>query len=672
MKYFFLILLLFLFSVSNGQFAEPKFGKVEMADLTMTRYDRDSTAAAVYLFDNGESKFLLTPDRTFQLLFERHLQIRIFKKSALSLADFKILLYRTGMKSEKLSELKAVTYNLVDGKIVKTKLDNDKVYRSATDNVIIVSFAFPEVKEGSVLELSYAITSDFFYNFRGWRFQSTYPERWNQFRYEIPEYYQYRQSSRGYLSFQVNKTEPGSITYNINTTTMSQERVGGNEVQTQTLTAPTVKGVLGIKDVPAFVPEPNIDCEDNYLQSLDFEISTVQFPNSVPKDYSGSWESVNKDMLGDEEFGKLVKTNGFIKDTVSAVCSNLTTELDKAVAIYTYLQNRMKWDGTYHIWSQDGLKKPFNERVGSSSELNLLLNLMLTTAGLNSSPVLFSTRDNGVAASIFPTITKFNSVLTSVSIGDKTYLLDITSKLSPFGVLPTNDINGRGRIINSSGGGWANLDPVEKFRGINQYTLNLDADGKFSGLITSSSAGYAGMLLRKDITAEKNIDDYIRKVQENTKGLTVNKFAFTDVNNIYKPVSDSMFVDITDNAEIIGDKIMFKPLLFEVIEKNRYTLEERKYPVNYNYPVSERYIFTYTIPDGYSVESLPASGVIKMPDNSISVSYNIQASGNKITLGYKFNVDKILFLPPEYANIRSLYDQIVKKHSEQVILKKGV
>jgi hypothetical protein len=672
MKYMFFVLLLSVSSFSFGQFVEPKLGKVEMADMTMPKYELDSSASAVFLFDNGETKFILSPDLDFQFIYVRHCQIKILDKSAFPLGDVKIRLYSSGQRSEKLGDLKAFTYNLADGKIVKTKLDNDKIYRSKADNYTVVNFAFPDVKEGSVLELSYSITSDFLYNFRGWTFQGNYPARWSQYRYEIPEYYQYRQSSKGYLPFFVNKREEGSTTFNIKVEAEAGAGYGTRPAPTmQTLKAITEKGVFAVRDVPAFISEPNIDCEDNYVQSIEFELSSVKFPNSVRKDYTKTWESVNKEMLEDEDFGQLMKSNGFVKDTVTAMCSKLATEIDKAAMIYNYLQARMKWDGTYRVWATDGLKKPFTERVGSSAELNLLLTLMLQTAGLNANPVMFSTRDNGIASSVFPTITKFNSVLSSLTVGDKVYLLDVTSKNCPFGVLPANDINGNGRIVNAVGGGWVSLDPVEKSRVVAMYSLNIDPEGKFSGLVTESSAGYAAISLRNRMNSEKSAADFFRKMQENTKGLTINRFTVADADNIYKPVSDSLFVDITDNAELIGDKIMFKPLLFEVMEKNSYTLEERKYPVNYNYPISEQYLFTYTIPEGYSVESLPASSVIKLPDNSISASYNVQVLGNKITVAYRFNINKILFLPEEYSNVRSLYDQLVKKHSEQVILKKG-
>jgi hypothetical protein len=70
------------------------------------------------------------------------------------------------------------------------------------------------------------------------------------------------------------------------------------------------------------------------------------------------------------------------------------------------------------------------------------------------------------------------------------------------------------------------------------------------------------------------------------------------------------------------------------------------------------------------LESLPASAVMLLPDNSIKVSYNLQAVGDKILVIYKREIEKILFLPEEYKALQELYNQIVKKHSESVILKK--
>jgi hypothetical protein len=193
-----------------------------------------------------------------------------------------------------------------------------------------------------------------------------------------------------------------------------------------------------------------------------------------------------------------------------------------------------------------------------------------------------------------------------------------------------------------------------------------------TGTITELYDGYGAIEYRNSLSHAKSKEDYSLIMQENLKGLTVNSYSISDISDNYKSITDTLSVEITDHAELMGDKILFYPLLFERTEKNRYTLDVRKYPVDYNYLILEMYIFEYTIPAGYEVESLPQSIILKLPDNSISISYAIQQNGNKITLAYKRNIKKILFLPQEYNDLKEMYNQIVKKHGEMVVLKKIV
>ena len=63
-------------------------------------------------------------------------------------------------------------------------------------------------------------------------------------------------------------------------------------------------------------------------------------------------------MNDDEEFGRQLKSNGFIDDTVASLCKNKSTEMEKAHAIYSYVQKRMKWNGDYRLW----VKKKFEKK----------------------------------------------------------------------------------------------------------------------------------------------------------------------------------------------------------------------------------------------------------------------------------------------------------------------
>jgi len=664
----------FLFNsiVAFGQFKEPGFGKIDPSELKMTKYEKDSTADALFLFDNGESKFILNRDRHFQFVFSRHFRIKIFKKTAFHWADVKLNLYKSNSGKEQLRDIKAVTYNMVDGKLVTSKVERNNIFDEESKNFMTKKLAFKDVREGSIIELSYSIVSDFLYELRGWNFQYYIPALWSQYSYSIPEYFNYKVHSKGYLPFNVNNQSNHFEKFTVHYDSEITPGTGGGRVSAQNsdIEVKTLDVTLATKDVPAFISEPNIDCEENYMQSFGFELGSTDFPGEMHKDFSQTWASVNKQLVDDDEFGQALKAKSFVNDTVKKLCKNISTDLEKATTIYNYVQKRMKWNGVYSLWAKRGLKTPFTERSGNSAEINLLLTTMFQTAGLKADPVIFSTRDNGYEIDYYPTLTKYNSVLTQLEVDGKQILLDVSNEFCPFGTLPANDVNGKGRLVNNLEGDWVNLDTQTKYKESKKYVLEIHPDGKFTGTVDGIYDGYACINYRKRLSQEKSNEDFVRKMQENIKGLSIKSFNVKNVKRADENLIDSIVVEITDHADILGDKILFQPLLFERIEKNRYTLEDRKYPVNFNYPISETYVFEYTIPQGYEVETLPQSKIFRLQDNSISASYNVQILGNKIFVLFKRDINKILFLPEEYPNLKEMFNQIVKKHSEQIILKK--
>ena len=61
---------------------------------------------------------------------------------------------------------------------------------------------------------------------------------------------------------------------------------------------------------------------------------------------------------------------------------------------------------------------------------------LLRELGLQSDPVILSTRSNGAIHPAQIMVNQFNYVIASVNIGDKTYLLDATEKEGSYNLLP--------------------------------------------------------------------------------------------------------------------------------------------------------------------------------------------------------------------------------------------
>src|SRR5690606_29814297 len=100
------------------------------------------------------------------------------------------------------------------GKISETKMKSESVFKEVVDkNHDLTKFTLPNVKEGSVIEYTYRLTSDFVFNFKGWQFQFEIPVVLTEYRATFPEWFHYDKYSQGYISFDVNehKTAAGSI-----------------------------------------------------------------------------------------------------------------------------------------------------------------------------------------------------------------------------------------------------------------------------------------------------------------------------------------------------------------------------------------------------------------------------------------------------------------------------
>lgn len=76
------------------------------------------------------------------------------------------------------------------------------------------------------------------------------------------------------------------------------------------------------------------------------------------------------------------------------------------------------------------------------------------------------------------------------------------------------------------------------------------------------------------------------------------------------------------------------------------------------------------IPEGYAVEELPQPTRAVLPDRSATFTFNVQSLGQQIQLISTLQVDKAIYAAADYPMIRGLFDLMVQKQGEQIVLKK--
>ncbi|MEK6781094.1 MAG: hypothetical protein AABY93_05285 [Bacteroidota bacterium] len=667
-------LLLLCSFILQAQKPPIKFGDVPIDQLKMTTYDKDSSASAVILADYGESVIEYSEQEGFVVKFERLTRIKILTKEGLDQANFSIPLYHSGGSDEKLAGLKAITYNLEKGKVVESKLKTDAIFREKYDaNLDFMKVTLPNVKEGSVIEITYRITSDFVINFQDWEFQSTIPTVWSEYRARIPEYYNYEKYMQGYVALSVNEQtrEPNSIKIT------SRERSGGESLRDGAVKTTFSNDQIDFqedrfrwaaRDVPAFKPEPFITTSQDYISKLNFELSFTQFPNQPRKSYLGSWEDINKLYAESSDFGGEVTGNAFLKKTEEEITEGLTTPEEKIGAICNYVRQTIVWDGTNRKFIKTTLRKVTEEKKGNSADINLLLASLLDKADFSVSPVLLSTRDHGFVRELTPASSQFNYVVCLVRLGDKKLLLDATDKLLATGTLPERCLNGNGLVVSKAGYEWIKLQSPGKSKLIVNTDLAIVNVGELTGKIQIDRTGYYAQNVRKKYFSEGE-SDYIKNFK-GSRSWEFSKSEFQNANDITLPFKESHEVSISDHITAAGDMIYLNPFVLDREQENPFKLEKREYPVDFGSPFDKMFLVKITLPEGYGIDELPKSKVLSLTNNAARYFYNVVQKGNTINITSSLAINQSLFSQEEYPNLREFYNQIVAKQAEQIVLKK--
>ncbi|MCB0491331.1 MAG: DUF3857 domain-containing protein [Cyclobacteriaceae bacterium] len=671
MKIFSTLLLLLLSIITQAQKPPIKFGKISEEELKMTEYEGDKSAAAVVLADYGESVINYNQTEGFQIEFERIRRIKILNKDGYDWANFEIPLYERNNNDEKLYGLKALTVNLEGNKVVETKLGKEGIFEEETsENWKKMKITLPNVREGSVIDITYKVTSPYLFNFQDWAFQTTIPVKWSEYVAKIPEYFEYQKYSQGYIPFTVSdqSSTRKSMTLGI------KERSGG-----QTLTDGPSKTTFRTEaiefqeetfrwvseNVPAFKEEPYMTTANDYISKMNFELAQIRLPNRPVELVMGTWENINKELLEATEFGVVVKRSNFLNKTVEELIRGKSVS-EKIVTIYNYVKSNVQWDGNYRKYTDGNFKKVLDEKKGNSAEINLMLVSMLQKAGLRADPVVISTRNHGFIRQSFPLSSQFNYVICAVESDGKLLLLDATDRSLSASMLPERCLNGVGFLISESNSRWVELAPVVKTKTLLEAVLSFEADGQLKGQIQITREGYDGQKIRGDFNA-KGEEAYVNRLAEKNNW-TIHTHQLENLNNLDEPVKETYNLTLNENLQ--ADILYLNPMIGNSFMENPFKSETRKYPVDFGKGFEQISIMKMKIPNGYLVEELPAPMAVGLPERGGRYIYNIANSNGEIVLTSLLTISKGLYSQLEYPHLREFYNQIIAKQAEVIVLKK--
>lgn len=626
--------------------AKSKYGNASLEEVQMTSHDMFPDAKAVVLHDYGYTETYYSDPR-FKIRFVRRYRIKILHEDQVSQGDVSIRLYNGSRGAEKLIDLQAMSHNYESGKVVKSKLKKKDVFETnPSKNSVLYRFSIPSVKVGSVIEVTYSYTTPYISGLPEWYFQHDIPCAYSSLELSLLPIFKYQIIMSGHEGLPKQSSYEESL--------------------------PTAVGVFAynklnyryeMSSIPAFDDESFISSPSDYIAKLDGQLASSQYPGQKENKFMTTWPELSTELLDNLNLGKFCYgKNKSLDDILESMDLIGLSQLEKVEKITLLVKKQFHWNHRYSMFSTQSMNDLVLTKEGSSGDLNLMLISLLKKAGLNSKPVILSTRGHGLIYREYPFYSYFNYLIAAVEIDSKLILLDGTDPYLAYNKLPLRCMNGYGLIIYRNSDRWVDISDNKISKIDTKIKIIPNVTGENVGLqVSYSYTGYDAYNVKR--IYRKGEDVLITGIESDGMSKVSNLNFKTD-----SIASDALVLfDANALCEKIGNQYFIAPFIQEPPEINPFKKETRKYPVDFIYRKQRYFESIIELPEGFVTDFKPES--FQFNDNKIgSINYSVEEIESKIIIKGGFAFYKRSYSSEDYVALKKFYGLIVDKLNQKVIL----
>lgn len=622
---------------------DTKRGHVSKDELTMSTYPLDTAATALVLCENTEVSIDIDGRGSIVQNYTHYIRYKILKEAGKDEVDYRITYYR----NENIGAINVVTYNLEDDKIKKSKLESKYVFReNVHDNVFTCSFSARDVRVGSVVEISYLITSPYFYDIPKLHLQQDIPVNQIHASFTHPDFIYVRKLYQGYLTPEFKQSD-----YPLR----AELGVPGSMVTDD----------YRMADVPALRKEPNSLCPSQYNCHVSYTISQIIIPGHVYETVTKKWTDVDK-AVKESDICTQCKVTGHILDPFKS------TNPDEKEAILEVRDNvlkTVKYNGN-RAMTPKTVKSVVKEGTGNSADINAIVASTLNSMGYHVSPVLLRKRTSGVLGNYYVRPDAFTNMILQVSTpSGEIHYLDAGDEHGYLDIVDPLFLVDEARVIpceSDLGGSWVNLTNLAKGRTSTMVQAKLEEDGVIRGEIALSAHAESAYMVKQSV---KNLGTDEKYIEFVNKGEDFESTSYEVQCSDYSPEAK---VNISFEQEVStgGEFIYINPFLIRNHHESEFPDQERHMPIDFLIQENENYRYEFTIPDGYEVAELPSAVAFRSDPIKAQAMCQTKLIGNNILVQFTYKNKALMANATQYEDIRAFWECLCNIYKGRIVLKK--
>jgi len=354
--------------------------------------------------------------------------------------------------------------------------------------------------------------------------------------------------------------------------------------------------------------------------------------------------------------------------------SGISDDLEKARIIYKYVQENTRYvsiqigiGGLRPISAIDVDQVKYGDCKGLSNYTKALLESVGVTAFYT---VIEAGNDKIDFDNGFADISQGNHVILALPYQDKYYWMDCTSQTLPFGFVGDFTDDRKALVIKPNGGELiktvAYLNEQNHQQTNAQYEITPDGSIGVEATIATQGTQYDG-----HFNLETQDDDEIKKYYnlywKDINNLKINSYEFEN-NRDDVIFTENIKFTASNFAKISGNRLFFEanPLDKNTFVPKRY--RNRKQPLDIQRGFWDKSEFLITIPDGYSVESLPNFIQEENEFGHYRTKLKYEKATNSIRFERSFLVKAGSYPKEKYNAYRAFRKKVVNGDNGQIVL----
>jgi len=652
MKVYLFIGYFFTISYVNAQRVVSEYGKIPKDEIEMTTYNLDSEADAVVLFDFGKTYFV-DSEQGYEYIFERTTRIKILSDAGVDWAEISIPYYETSNRYEKVFEIEATTYNIENGLLSKSSLDKSTIFdEKDNNNWKEKKFALPNVRKGSIIEYKYKLQSPYLFTLPIWNFQWRIPVEYSEVQVSLWPQYEYATIKQGITAFDVDE----------NFDDKSSSRTLNSGVYVNKVIHDKVFK-YGMKNVPAFKNESYISSINDYIIQLRFQLARYYSRDGSKIEVITTWQKLSNELLDKENFGQFLKKSQKEAEKMLQLADlKKLTEMERFNVVLDFVKQNYSWNKRYGIFADNNYKDFQNTKQGNAAALNLFTIGLLKAVGIEAVPCIISTRKHGKISPNYPFVSFFDYVLIHTIIDGQMVLADATTDLLRNDRIPSYCINDLGLLIDKKEPRFIDIECW--FPSLETTFIQLKVNEKtLNGFMILKADEYTGLDYKNDLIA--NSKKIIKEFDEKNYDIDESSLDIKNQNDRIKPITIKF--NFNTPLEHSSDKFYISPFLNEIDQNTPFKEVERKYPVDFIYPIKKEYNSAINIPDGYTIDFIPEDLVIQ--NELFELNYKVNILQEKVQVLFSYSFKNPVYNPENYHEVRDFVNKIIEKGNQKLIFK---